>query len=129
MKTISETKKKLSACKEKVDSIIQEAFCSLQQLIDQREKALLAENSEIAISKETRLSIQQETLQHLLESMSHCHSLAFNLLLLVSTLMFSCCLLPKHYRKELIDLNNSSLIPLLTSLRHPIYQSRITLIH
>ena len=76
IKTISETKKKLKACKEKVDSIIQEAFCRLRQLIDQREKALLAENSEIAISKETRLSIQQESLQHLFESMNQCHSLA-----------------------------------------------------
>ena len=76
MKTISETKKKLKACKEKVDSIIQEAFCRLRQLIDQREKALLAENSQISTGKETRLSIQQESLQHLLESMSHCHSLA-----------------------------------------------------
>ena len=76
MKTISETKKKLKACKEKVDSIIQEAFCRLRQLIDQREKALLAENSKISISKETRLSIQQESLQHLFESMSHCHSLS-----------------------------------------------------
>ena len=48
MKTISETKKKLKVYKEKVDSIIQEAFCRLRQLIDQREKALLAENSEIS---------------------------------------------------------------------------------
>ena len=76
MNTIRETKKKLKACKEKVDSIIQEAFCRLRQLIDQREKALLAESSKIAISKETRLSIQQESLQHLFESMNQCHSLS-----------------------------------------------------
>ena len=76
IKTISETKKKLKVCKEKVDGIIQEAFCSLRQLIDQREKALLAENSEISTAKETRLSIQQESLQHLFESMSQCHSLS-----------------------------------------------------
>ena len=76
IRAINEAKKKLKVCKEKVDSIIQETFCRLRQLIDQREKALLAENSEISTGKETRLSIQQESLQHLLESMSHCHSLA-----------------------------------------------------
>ena len=76
IRAINEAKKKLKVRKEKVDSIIQEAFCRLRQLIDQREKTLLAENSEISTAKETRLSIQQESLQHLLESMSHCHSLA-----------------------------------------------------
>ena len=76
IRAINEAKKKLKVYKEKVDSIIQEAFCRLRQLIDQREKALLAENSEISTAKETRLSIQQESLQRLLESMSQCHSLA-----------------------------------------------------
>ena len=76
IRAINEAKKKLKVCKEKVDSIIQEAFCRLRQLIDQREKALLAENSEISTAKETRLSMQQENLQHLFESMSQCHSLA-----------------------------------------------------
>ena len=57
-------------------TVCQEVFCRLRQLINQREKALLAENSEIAISKETRLSIQQESLQHLFESMNQCHSLS-----------------------------------------------------
>ena len=76
IRAINEAKKKLKVCKEKVDSIIKEAFCRLRQLIDQREKALLAENSEISTGKETRFSIQQESLQRLLESMSHCHSLA-----------------------------------------------------
>ena len=76
IRAINEAKKKLKVCKEKVDSIIQEAFCRLRQLIDQREKALLAENSEISTGKETRLSIQQESLQRLFESMSHCHSLS-----------------------------------------------------
>ena len=76
IRAINEAKKKLKVCKEKVDSIIQETFCRLRQLIDQREKALLAENSEISTGKETRLSIQQESLQRLIESMSQCHSLA-----------------------------------------------------
>ena len=76
MKTISETKKKLKVCKEKVDSTIQEAFCRLRQLNDQREKALLAENSEISNAKEAHLSTQQKSIQHLFESMSQCHSLA-----------------------------------------------------
>ena len=76
IRAINKARKKLKVCKEKVDSIIQEAFFNLRQLIDQREKALLAENSEISTAKETHLSLQQESLQHLFESMSHCHSLA-----------------------------------------------------
>ena len=44
-------------------------------LISMRQE-LLAKNMEMATSKETRLSIQKESFQHLSESMSHCHSLA-----------------------------------------------------
>ena len=58
---INEAKKKLKVCKEKVDSIIQETFCRLRQLIDQHEKALLAENSEISTAKETRLHTTGES--------------------------------------------------------------------
>ena len=76
IKTIDDEKKKLKAVKSKGDRIIHEAFTKLRYLIDQREQELRAKNMEIATTKETRLSIQKESFQHLLESMSHCHSLA-----------------------------------------------------
>ena len=76
IKTIDDEKKKLKAVKSKGDGIIHEAFTKLRHLIDQREQELLAKNMEIATTKETHLSIQKESFQHLLESMSHCHSLA-----------------------------------------------------
>ena len=68
--------KKIKARKNEVDTIIRQAFAKFQQLLQQREEALLAKSSEIAMTKEVRLSIQLEGIQHLLESMSHCHSLA-----------------------------------------------------
>ena len=76
IKTIDDEKKKLKAVKSKGDGIIQEAFTKLRRLIDQREQELLTKNMEIATTKETHLSIQKESFQHLLESMNHCHSLA-----------------------------------------------------
>ena len=71
-----EMKKKIKARKNEVDTIIRQAFAKLQQLLHQREEALLAKSSEEAMAKEVRLSIQLEGIQCLLESMSHCHSLA-----------------------------------------------------
>ena len=71
-----EMKKKIKARKNEVDTIIQQAFAKLQQLLHQREEALLAKSSEEAMAKEARLSIQLEGIQRLLESMSNCHSLA-----------------------------------------------------
>ena len=71
-----EMKKKIKARKNEVDTIIRQAFAKLQQLLHQREEALLAKCSEEAMAKEVRLSIQLEGIQRLLESMSHCHSLA-----------------------------------------------------
>ena len=71
-----EMKKKIKARKNEVDTIIQQAFAKLQQLLHQREEALLAKSSEEAMAKEVRLSIQLEGIQSLFESMNHCHSLA-----------------------------------------------------
>ena len=71
-----EMKKKIKARKNEVDTIIQQAFAKLQQLLHEREEALLAKSSEEAMAKEVRLSIQLEGIQRLLESMSHCHTLA-----------------------------------------------------
>ena len=72
-----EMKKKIKARKNEVDTIIRQAFAKLQQLLHQREEALLAKSSEEAMAKEVRLSNQLEGIQRLLESMSQCHSLAF----------------------------------------------------
>ena len=116
MKTISETKKKLKVYKEKVDNIIQEAFCRLRQLIDQREKALLAENSEISNAKEAHLSTQQKSIQHLFESMSHCHSLSsiatsqytdVQLLSIAQTLQDRADSLKQQYTNTSLDLSET----------------------
>ena len=71
-----EMKEKIKARRIEVDFIIRQAFAKLQQLLHQREEALLAKSSEEAMAKEVRLSIQLEGIQHLLDSISHCHSLA-----------------------------------------------------
>ena len=71
-----EMKKKIKARKNEVDIIIRQTFAKLQQLLRQREEALLAKSSEEAMAKEVRLSIQLEGIQRLLESITHCHSLA-----------------------------------------------------
>ena len=71
-----EMKKKIKARKSEVDTIIRQTFAKLQQLLHQREEALLAKSSEEAMAKEVRLSIQLEGIQRLLESITHCHSLA-----------------------------------------------------
>ena len=71
-----EMKKKIKARKNEVDTIIRQAFAKPQQLLHEREEALLAKSSEEAMVKEVRLSIQLEGIQRLLESMSQCHSLA-----------------------------------------------------
>ena len=71
-----EMKEKIKARKTEVDSTIQQSFAKLQQLLHQREEALLAKSSEEAMAKDMRLSIQLEGIQHLFDSMSHCHSLA-----------------------------------------------------
>ena len=71
-----EMKKKIKARKNEVDTIIRQAFAKLQQLLHQREEALLTKSSEEAMAKEVRLSIQLEGIQRLLESITHCHSLA-----------------------------------------------------
>ena len=71
-----EMKEKIKARKIEVDTTIRQAFVKLQQLLHQREEALLAKSSEEAMAKDVRLSIQLEGTKHLLDSMSHCHSLA-----------------------------------------------------
>ena len=71
-----EMKEKIKARKIEVDTTIRQAFAKLQQILHQREEALLAKSSEEAMAKDVRLSIQLEGIQHLLDSMNHCHCLA-----------------------------------------------------
>ena len=69
-------KMKITSSKKEADDKICQAFATLHELIDQRKKVLLTENSQIAMSKATRLSIQLEDIQRLSESVSQCCSLA-----------------------------------------------------
>ena len=71
-----EAKEKIKGRKNEVDTIICQTFADLQQLLHQREEALLAQNSEIANIKEACLSLQLEGIKHLLEAITHCQSLA-----------------------------------------------------
>ena len=71
-----EMKEKIKARKIEVDSIIRQVFAKLQQLLYQREQALLAKSSEEAMAKDVRLSIQLEGIQRLFDSLGQCHSLA-----------------------------------------------------
>ena len=71
-----EMKEKIKARRIEVDFIIRQAFAKLQQLLHQREEALLAKSSEEAMAKDVRLSIQLEGIQRLFDSLGHCNSLA-----------------------------------------------------
>ena len=71
-----EMKEKINACRIEGDSTIRQAFAKLQQLLCQCEEALLTKRHEEAMAKDVRLSIQLEGIQHLLDSMDQCHSLA-----------------------------------------------------
>ena len=68
-----EVKEKINARRIEGDSTIRQAFAKLQR---QREEALLTKSHEEAKAKDVRLSIQLEGIQHLLDSMDQCHSLA-----------------------------------------------------
>ena len=70
-----EMKEKIIAHKNEIDTIIRQKFATLQQLLHEREEALLAQSSEVANDKEGRLSLQLEGIQHLLETMTYCESL------------------------------------------------------
>ena len=111
-----ELKKKIKVRKNEVDTTIRQAFAKLQQLLHQREEALLAKSSEEAMAKNVRLSIQLEGIQHLLDSMSQCHSLAsiatseysdVELLSIVHTLHQRANDLQKLYSEKSLDLCES----------------------
>ena len=71
-----EMKEKIKVHKKEIDTTIHQTFTTLQQLLHQHEEALLAQSSEVANAKEAHLSLQLERIQHLLETMTYCHSLA-----------------------------------------------------
>ena len=62
--------------KSDVDKVIKQVCSNLQQLIQEREKTLLAESNEIAKAKNAQISLRLEGFQRLLESMCQCHTLA-----------------------------------------------------
>ena len=68
-------KEKIKARKNEIDNIICQRFATLQQLLHQREEALLAQSSEVANAKEAYLSLQLDRIQYLLETMTYCESL------------------------------------------------------
>ena len=70
-----EIKEKIKARKNDIDTIIHQNFATLQQLLHQREEALLAQSSEVANAKEVCLSLQLDKVWHLLETMTYCESL------------------------------------------------------
>ena len=70
-----EIKEKIKVCKNEIDIIIRQTFSTLQQLLHEREEALLAQSSEVANAKEACLSHQLDRIQHLLETMTYCESL------------------------------------------------------
>ena len=70
-----EIKEKIKARKNEIDTIICQTFATLQQLLHEREKAMLAQSSEVANAKEARLSCQLDGIQDLFEKMTYCESL------------------------------------------------------
>ena len=70
-----EIMKKIKACKNEIDTIIQQTFATLHQLLHEREEVLLAQNDDVGNAKETHLSLQLEGIRHLLETMSYTQSL------------------------------------------------------
>ena len=69
-----EMKKKIKARKNEIDTIIRQRFATLQQLLHEREEAMLAQSNEVANAKEACLSLQLDGIQHLLETMTYCES-------------------------------------------------------
>ena len=70
-----EIKEKINARKNEIDTIIRQTFSTLQQLLHEREEALLAQSREVVNAKEACLSLQLDKVQHLLETMSYCENL------------------------------------------------------
>ena len=70
-----EIKEKINARKNEIDAMIRQKFATLQQLLHEREEALLAQSSEVANDKEACLCLQLKGIQHLLETMTYCESL------------------------------------------------------
>ena len=67
-------KMKIKARKNEIDTIIHQTFATLQQLLHEREEAMLAQSSEVANTKEACLSCHLVGIQHLFESMTYCES-------------------------------------------------------
>ena len=73
---IEDTKEQVKSQQEKAENVIKRAFGELYEAIQKREKAILSECNRIAKAKETRLSMQQEGIQVLLDGINHCCSVS-----------------------------------------------------
>ena len=73
---IDDRKKLARSRKSEVENVIKQAFAKLYESIRKREEALLRECNELAIAKETRLTLQQESIQGLLSCLNLCCSLS-----------------------------------------------------
>ena len=73
---IDDRKKLIRSRKSEVENVIKQAFAKLYESIRKREVALLRECNELAIAKETRLTLQQESTQGLLSCLNLCCSLS-----------------------------------------------------
>ena len=73
---IDDRKKLVRSRKSEVENVIKQAFAKLYESIRKREEALLRECNELAIAKETRLTLQQESIQGLLSCLNLCCSLS-----------------------------------------------------
>ena len=114
-----EMKEKINARKNEIDTIIHQTFATLQQLLHEREEALLAQSSEVANTKEARLSLQLEGIHHLLDTMTYCESLVTNavgeyndieLLLVAHTLQTRANQLQQEFSKTSLEICESPTI-------------------
>ena len=69
-----EIKREIKTCQDNIDTDIRRAFATIQQHLRQREESMLAQSREM--TNGNHLSPQLEEIQHLLDAMMYCHSLA-----------------------------------------------------
>ena len=114
-----EIKEKIKVRKNEIDTIIHQRFATLQQLLHEREEALLAQSSEVANAKEACLSLQLDGIQRLLETMTYCESLVTSavgeyndveLLSVAHTLQTRAKQLQQEFSKTSLEVNESPTI-------------------
>ncbi len=76
LNTAEEAKRNVRIRKGEMINTITQTFTKLRALIDKQEKTILVETNNVCMAKETRLSIEMEKLQELLDSVNFCSSFA-----------------------------------------------------